>query len=726
MHCASCVKKVEGVLLGVRGVQKVAVNLASEEALIDFDPNQTDIQSLIGAVIPTGYGALLPEKGISALDPSSRLVDLQVRTVIALTLAFVTMTLEMTHSATWIQALVTAPVQFWCGWPFLLGFFQSLRRREATMDTLVGLGTLTAWLFSLSVILMPALRGEEVYFEIAAFLIGFILLGKYLEARAKIRTQGALQKLATLLPSVAHVRRKGAWADLPISDVFAGDLLLVKPGEKIPVDGIIISGTPSIDESMLTGESLPVEKQLGQPVSAGTLNTADSFELRATRVGEQTSLSQIIEIVKRAQASKAPIQRYADLASSYFVPIVVILSFITFLGWFLISHSLGKSLLPAVSVLIVSCPCALGLATPAAVIVAMGKAAERGILIRDAEALELLGKIDGVVFDKTGTLTEGKPTLTRITLFSTPGSIPKLASEVDALLWAASAEQGSEHLLARALTNAGLQRNLRLYPVTRLRAFAGAGIEAQVAEQTVLVGSLNFLQSKKVTLPPDIGTALEYTEKPGTTRVYLSLSNELVARFEIEDRPRTESKTVLAALRSLNLKLWMISGDHPSTAQSIGTELGLRPQEIIGGVSPAEKANYLRRLRMNPASRSKTLLAMVGDGINDAPALSAADIGIAMGSGTDIALESSSITLLRNSLESIPEAYLLSRRTLQTIRQNLFASFFYNALGIPLAAGLLYPLTGWKLNPMFAGAAMGLSSVSVLLNSLRLRRWSPK
>lgn len=699
MHCASCVNTVETAFKKVPGTKRVSVNLASEDALIDYDPALSDPKSFIEALDPTGYHAHLPESGSS----EKSLTTLRIRTTTALILSVVTMVLGMTMVPRWVLLLTSAPVQFVCGWPFLEGFFKGLKRREATMDTLVALGTLTAWGFSAAVTFIPSLSTQDIYFEISAFLISFVLLGKYLEARARSKTQGAIRALASLLPSQAHVQRKGAWVDLPIEQILAGDTVLVKPGEKVPVDGLITSGDSSLDESMLTGESVPVDKGVGQSVSAGTLNTTGSFELRAVKVGEGTLLAQIIEVVKRAQASKAPIQRYADVVASYFVPVVIGLAAVTLAAWFLITHQIGESLLPAIAVLIISCPCALGLATPTAIIVGMGKAAERGILIRDAEALETLGRCRTIVFDKTGTLTEGKPLLHRIHVFN--------GDENSALQWAASAEHASEHLLAKALLDAAQARKLTLLKVDRFKAYPGGGVEATIQGKRVTVGSETFLKAQG---------KCELTS--GSTAIYLAIDSAIEACFELLDEPRPESRQVISRLHDLGLKTVMISGDRPSVVQSIGSRLGMAASDSLGGISPAEKAAQIRSLKRE----SGQVVAMVGDGVNDAPALSSADVGIAMGGGTDVALESASVTLLRNSVAAVPDAYELSKQTMRTIRQNLFASFFYNSLGIPVAAGILYPWTGWKLSPLLAGAAMALSSVSVVLNSLRLKNWNWK
>ena len=716
MHCASCVSKVEGTLRAVDGVTHVSVSLASEDALLDYDPSKTSPEGLIRAVSSAGYGAALAAAG-SAL-PERDLGGLRLRVSVGIALSCATLALGIAQASDWLLLLCSAPVQFWCGASFLRGFLKDILRREATMDTLVGLGTLSAWGYSSAVTIVPGWRGHDVYFEIASFLVSFVLLGRLLEAQARARTQSAIRKLVSLLPAQAHVIRGEKRLELPLSEVFSGDLLLIKPGERIPVDALVVSGFSAVDESTLTGESIPVEKGPAQPVSAGTLNTTGSLEIRATRVGEATLLSQIIETVRRAQASKAPVQRYADLVSSYFVPAVVVIAALTFAVWIALTHSVGASLLPTISVLIISCPCALGLATPAAIIVAMGKATEKGILIRDAEALETLGSSRTMVFDKTGTLTRGKPALLRIHLLGSSG-----ATERDALLWAASAENASEHLLARALLEAAQKQGLELRKLERFKSYPGGGVEARVEEHLVWVGSASFLEGRQIEIPALDAFLKILHAGPGSTWIGMAMDGKLQAAFEIVDLPRPEAHGVLQRLRTLGIQPLLISGDRPETARFIGQSLGFHEGEIFGGVSPTGKAGIIADLSSSERAPMGPVV-MIGDGVNDSPALARADVGIAMGHGADVAMESAAITLLRSSLDAVPEAYLLSRRAMRTIRQNLFASFFYNALGIPIAAGVLYPWTGWRLNPMLAGAAMALSSVSVVLNSLRLKYWN--
>lgn len=720
MHCASCVSKVENALMHVDSVTHVSVNLSSGDAVIDYEAATEDSQALVSemiqAVLSAGYGAAIPGSERQQNGESLRKLGTQV--VVGLVLSVTIVLLTVLKAPNWVLLVCSVPVQFWCGASFLGGLFGGLRRREVTMDTLVGLGTLSAWGYSAAITLIPALRSPgspgsgDVYFEIAAFLVSFVLLGRLLEGRAKSRTQSAIQKLVALLPPQAHVIRKTV-VDLPLSEVLAGDILLVKPGERIPVDGVITEGFSAIDESTLTGESIPVEKGPNQSVSAGTLNTTGSFEMRATRVGEATVLAQIVETVRRAQASKAPIQRYADTAASYFVPIVILLALVTFLAWIFLSHDFGASLLSAISVLIISCPCALGLATPVAIIVAMGKATERGILIRDAKALETLGKAKTIIFDKTGTLTQARPELVRT--YPLGDSL----GEDDSLLWSASAETASEHLLARAIVDGAKARQLKLRKIDRFKSYPGGGIEARIEGRLVLVGSGSFLAKNHVETRAFESLSLS---KPGSMWIAAAMEGKLLAAFEIIDPPRDEASHVLSRLRSLGIRALIVSGDHPATVGFIGKNLHFRENEIFGGISPTEKASKIGMLRSSSAVSGAVV--MVGDGVNDAPALAQADVGIAMGTGADIAVESASVTLLHHTLTGVTDAYLLSRQTMKTIRQNLFASFFYNALGIPIAAGVLYPWTGWRLNPMIAGGAMALSSVSVVLNGLRLKRWN--
>ncbi len=683
MHCASCVARIEGALKQAPGVYDARVNLASEEGTIDFNPAVTDMRALARVIEEQGYHAEIKQSDTRGLE---------IRTGVAFILSFVTMALSMAGVQTWIAMLTAAPVQFWCGWPFLAGMWKTLKRGYANMDTLVSLGTLTAFFYSLF--------APHVYFEISAFLISFVLLGKLLEARAKSRAGEAIHKLLELVPRTARVVQGAAENDIPVADVEVGDIVVVRPGERIPVDGVVLQGRSAVDESMLTGESLPIEKAEGSKVTSGTFNQRGSFRMRATQVGSDTALARIVDLVKRAQTSKAPIQRYADTVSAYFVPIVIALAVVTFAAWYFHAGSFTLAVLPAVAVLVIACPCALGLATPAAIIVGTGKGTERGILIRSAEALETLNQVRTVILDKTGTVTLGKPEISDILPYSG-------FTEDEVLTLAASAEAGSEHRLAAAMLSAAHARGVTLEPVSGFEITPGQGLRARVKNHDLLLGNADFLAANRV----ELGSSSEDVESfasAGKTPVLLAMDGTLAALFAVFDPPKPDSQAAVAQLKRLGLRVIMITGDRKLTAESVARQVGI--EEVFAEVLPEDKAAKVEELKRSGR------VVMVGDGINDAPALAAADVGIAIGTGTDIAIESADVTLIRGDLSGVPRAILLSRKTMSTIKQNLFASFFYNTLGIPVAAAGI-------LNPMIAGAAMALSSVSVVLNSLRLKRW---
>lgn len=580
------------------------------------------------------------------------------------------------------------------------------------MDTLVSIGTLSALGFSAWATFHES---GETYYEVSAFLIAFILLGKYFEKRVRHRTGDAIRKLTELVPPVAHVLRQGAEQDLPLSEVLRGDQLSIRPGEKIPVDGAVLSGESLVDESMLTGESFPVEKKSGLSVKAGTFNQNGSLIIRATQVGSGTMLAQIVEVVKNAQASHAPIQRYADQISAIFVPIVLAISVLTFSTWMYYSHSLASSLISFVSVLIIACPCALGLATPAAVVVGMGKAAERGILIREAETLEKLEKVQSWIFDKTGTLTQGKPKLSEI-------AVDHEWDATQVLKWVASTESASEHLLAQAFRDAARERKIELVRVDSFKAHTGYGVEARIEGRRILVGSQAFLESKGLACTHLTSTAAQY-HASGKIAVLAAIDQKACAVFGLSDSLRAEAKEVISAIKAAGGRVFLLSGDHPRAVAAIANEVGI--SNYFSSLLPQQKEEWVRKLRA-AQTNPNSLIAMVGDGINDAPALATADVGIALGSGSDIALESAQVVLLRRELRGVSDAVRLSKQTMKTVRQNLFASFIYNLIGIPVAAGVFYYWTGWKLSPLLAGSAMALSSVSVLGNSLRLKKWNWK
>ena len=728
MHCASCVARIENGLKSTPGVSSVRVNLASEEGEIGFDPSQITLDELVAAVKSIGYRLtpILPESAAQAGATEEQRLTAKILVAFSVSILVMVLGHLMTGlQSYWVQLLLTIPVQFWCGSRFLKGMVQGIRRGYANMDTLVGLGTLTAFTFSAAATLFPAFfenqgHPTEVYFEISAFLVSFILLGKWLETRAKRKTGEAIQKLLALVPRSATVVRDGQEVSVLISDVRVGDTLVIRPGEKIAVDGVVTQGHSSVDESLLTGESLPVEKTAGAKLCAGTLNQRGSLRMLAKQVGARTLIAQIVELVRRAQSTKAPIERYADKISSIFVPIVLVCSAITFTAWWALTGDFGSSLFPAVAVLVIACPCALGLATPAAIIVGTGKGTEKGILIRSAEALETLHAVDTVVFDKTGTLTQGSPKVTEVV------SLGPLSRD-ELLRLTASAEAVSEHLLAQAIVQSAKDSDLKLSEVPKFESSPGSGIKASVDQKFMLIGTEPFLASQGI----DIRSAAEFLSQwtsQGMTPVLVAIDFQLAGMIAIQDPPKSNARAVVRGLAELGIHSVMITGDRTLTAQSLAKAVGI--DEVHAEVLPQDKESHIQRLKhlqkKATAGSGKTsyTVAMVGDGVNDAPALAAADVGIAMGTGTDIAIEAAEITLMRGDLQGVLDAITLSKKTMRTIRQNLFASFFYNTLGIPIAAGALYPLTGWKMSPMLAGAAMALSSVSVLINSLRLKRWN--
>ncbi len=648
--------------------------------------------------------------------------DVRRRFWIAALLSLPVVVLAMAHGALdfpgsrWIQLLLTTPVVFWAGRPFFTGAWRALRHHAADMNTLVAIGVGSAYVYSTVATLFPGFfeaagRTPDVYFEAAAVIVTLILLGRMLEARARARTSAAIEKLLDLQPPRARVERNGRLDEVPVEAVHVGDRVVVRPGEKIPVDGIVEEGTAAVDESMITGESVPVDKKPGDPVIGGTVNQSGALVVRVTRVGHDTVLQQIVRLVEEAQARKAPIQRLADRVAGIFVPVVMLVAIATFVLWFDFGPEprLTHALLTFVSVLIIACPCALGLATPTAILVATGRAAQLGVLIKGGDALEHLQRVDLVVFDKTGTLTEGRPRLVRV--------VPLNGQKPDALLaLAAAVEQRSEHPLARAVVEAAEARGLTLPPVRDFEVQAGLGVAARVDGRRVQIGRPAFLAEQGIPVPEEQVTALA---AEGHTVVAVAVDGQPAGLLALADTIRPSAEAAIQALHRMDRRVAMITGDSETAARAVARRLGI--DEIRANVLPQDKAAAVAAFQ-----EEGHVVAMVGDGINDAPALAQADVGIAMGSGTDIAIEAGDVTLMRPDLRAVVDAFRLSARTLRTIKQNLFFAFIYNVLGIPIAAGVLYPFTGLLLNPMIAAAAMALSSVSVVTNSLRLRRFQPE
>ncbi len=727
MHCASCVLALEGSLGKVPGVAKAVVNLATEKATVDYDPAQVTDEHLASAVSNVGYQARITEEVQSEdqekVERQKEMKELKTKVIVSLVLGALILwgsfpglmnTAPAFLKNFWVQLLLATPVQFWAGWGFYRAAISSLRHRTANMDTLVALGTTVAYVYSAVVVLFPVwLQGAGItptpYFDVATIIVGLILLGRYFEARAKAGTSEAIKKLIGLQAKTARVIRDGKEIDIPIGEVVIGDVIRVRPGEKIPVDGAIVDGQSSIDESMVTGESIPVDKAKGDTVVGATINKSGTFTFKATKVGSDTMLAQIIKLVQEAQGSKAPIQRLADLVSSYFVPIVIMLA----LGTFVIWYNFGPqpvflfAMLNTVAVLIIACPCAMGLATPTAIMVGTGKGAENGILIKDAESLEIAHKITTVVFDKTGTLTKGKPEVTNVVSINN-----RTADEI--LHLAASIEKGSEHSLAEAIVKAAEEKKLAFAPIAKFQAIAGHGVEGQLGNHRIILGNRRLMEREHISINSH-QIDIERLESEGKTVMMLAADSGLIGLIAVADTLKPTAQAGIKALQKLGIEVVMITGDNYRTAHAIAKEVGITT--VLAEVLPDQKEAEVRKLQ----AKGKKV-AMVGDGINDAPALAVADIGIAMGTGTDVAIESADITLVNKDLRSVAAAMQLSRKTMRTIRLNLVWAFGYNILLIPVAAGILYPFSGLLLNPIFASAAMALSSISVVGNSLLLKR----
>ncbi len=674
-------------------------------------------------------GMALEPKGVSLEEPEDpELLDFRKRLGLGALLVLPLLYLSMGEMVSaiapsqwleprvngWIQFLLTTPIVLWCGWPFMVKAKNSVRNRAPNMFTLVALGTLAAYLFSLAALAMPEViahgqHGLPLYFESAGVIIVLVLLGQVMELRARSQTRGALKALLSLVPQVAlRVTSEGETEEVEISSVESGDRLLVRPGEKIPVDGEVLEGQSSVDESMLTGEPLPVTKGPGDTVTAGTVNGTGSLTMEAQQVGSETTLSRIVEMVAQAQRSRAPIQGLADRVAEVFVPVVVLVAVVTFVLWFSFGPEprIVRALVSSVSVLIIACPCALGLATPMSVMVGVGKGAQAGVLLRDAQALEPLEKVQVIVVDKTGTLTEGKPAVASITPMEGH-------SEEELLVLAASLERSSEHPLAQAILQEAAQRELTLQATQDFQSHTGGGVSGLVSEQSVALGNRSFIEGLGVDVDSLEARADEF-RRTGQTVMYLSSEGDFLGLIGVSDPIKESARSTIPKLHSQGIKVVMLTGDNPVTAGHVADQLGL--DEYIAQMLPGDKKD-----RVAAYQAEGLVVAMAGDGINDGPALAQADVGIAMGTGTDVAMESAQVTLVSGDLKGVLRALKLSRSTLANIRQNLFWAFFYNALGVPVAAGLLYPITGLVLSPMLAGAAMSFSSVSVILNALRLR-----
>ncbi|MBS3128104.1 copper-translocating P-type ATPase [Candidatus Woesearchaeota archaeon] len=708
MHCASCATLLTKALNKVEGVKTALVNYGTEKATVEHEEKVT-LAQLIDAIKKKGYGASLETGVTKDLEQRKRTYETRKQKLLFLfgaALSFPALMIGMFFMdfpyRTLFLLILATPVQFIVGWQFYHGAWMALRNKTSNMDTLIALGTSAAYFYSLYVVIFDPM--QEQYFETAAVLITLVVLGKFLEARAKGKTSAAIKKLMNLAPKQALVIRNGKEMLIPAEQVLVGDKIKVKPGEKIPVDGIVLEGTTSIDESMITGESIPVEKKKNDKVIGGTLNKNGSILFQATKVGKDTVLAQIIQLVEDAQGQKAPIQRFADAVSAWFVPIVLVIAIFTFFGWYYLGEeSFSFALIAAVAVLVIACPCALGLATPTAIMVGTGKGAERGILIKGGEALETACKIKQIIFDKTGTITYGKPLVT--------DCYPQ-EKERELLSVVASLEKSSEHPLAEAIVKHAQEKNIPLHAVTHFSALPGKGITAKIKNQAYYFGNPALCSEKGISLSSYAET-IKNLEEEGKTVMLLFNQKKLLGIIAVADTIKENAAQAIQRLKNAGITSYMITGDNERTAKAIAAKAGIT--HVFASVLPEQKAEHVKNLQR------KGKVAMVGDGINDAPALAQADVGIAMSSGTDVAMESGSIVLMKNDLHDVVRAIKLSKQTMSKIKQNMFWALIYNILGIPIAAGVLYPFTGWLLSPIIAGGAMALSSVSVVTNSLLLK-----
>jgi Cu+-exporting ATPase len=734
MSCAACVENVRRTLSGLEGVLSASVNIATERATIEYFPSQVGVREFKRAVKDAGYDVVEAEKGEDIVEKEQRERESAYGTLRKKVITGAVLLFPIFLLAQWehlglsnvfplsrqlnylLQLIIETPVQFWIGWRFYTGAIAAARHRTTNMNTLIAVGTSSAYLYSVVATFFPSvfqIRGftASVYFDTAATIVVLILLGRLFEARAKGQTSEAIKKLIGMQAKTARVVKNGGEADIPVEDVEIGDAILVRPGEKVPVDGIIKEGYSSVDESMVTGESIPVEKSVGDSVIGATMNKTGSFKFEATKVGRDTMLSHIIEMVQNAQGSKPPIARLADLIASYFVPAVISMAALTFLVWYLFgpNPAFTYAVLNFIAVLIIACPCSLGLATPTSIMVGTGKGAENGILIRSGEALELAHKITTIVFDKTGTLTKGRPEVTDI--------VAQGLSQDEVLSLAASAEKGSEHPLGEAIIRKAKEDKLEIRDPELFLAVPGRGIKTTICGKTVHLGNEKLMSDEGIDVSALKDAALRLSEQ-GKTPMFVGREWKAAGVVAVADTLKEESVNAVRALHSLGIEVAMMTGDNRRTGEAIARQAGI--DRVLAEVLPEDKASEVKKLQ----AESK-VVAMVGDGINDAPALARADVGIAIGTGTDVAMEASDITLIGGDLRGVVNAITLSKATMRNIKQNLFWAFAYNVILIPVAAGVLFPFFGILLNPMFAAAAMGFSSVTVVTNALRLKKFRP-
>ena len=725
MTCAACQARVQRALAAEPGVIDASVNLLTNSAAVHYDAAAVSPDRLIEAVRATGYDAELPAVEPSALGATSQQEEaevsearsLAVKAAVSLLAGVIGMILSMALMGNalvnYALLVLTTGILAWAARDIYRRAWRALRHGSADMNTLVALGTGSAFLYSVLATVAPGLFARngiapDVYYEAVIVIVGFVLAGRAIEARAKRKTSAALRKLVTLLPATARIEQGSAWIEKPLGEVKSGEIVVVRPGERIPVDGNVIDGGSEVDESMLTGEPFPVAKTAGDAVVGGTVNTTGALRYRATSVGADSVLARIVGLMRDAQATRAPIQRLADRVSAVFVPAVLGIAIITFLAWYFLADTaaLPRAIAAAVSVLIIACPCAMGLAVPTAVMVATGRGAELGLLIKGGEILQRAGDVDTVVLDKTGTVTEGTPTVKRVVALN--------GDESEILRVAGSLERHSEHPIAASVVGAALERDNRLEVVTDFRAHTGRGVTGTLGERHVAVGNAQLMRELRV----DVDSAVEARDAErtaGDSELYVAVDGRILGLIVVSDSVRPSSREAVEKLEGMGIDVLLLTGDRQSAAEAIARDAGI--SRVVAEVLPAGKVEEIRRLQAE-----NRVVAMVGDGINDAPALAQSDVGISMPRGTDIAIEASDIALMRSDLRGVPMAISLSRRTMATMKQNLFWAFVYNVVGIPIAAGVLFPVTGLMLSPIIASAAMALSSVSVVMNSLRLRR----
>jgi len=741
MGCAACANKIDRVIHEIPGVADCNVNFGAEQATVQYNPKQTNIKTIQEAVTDAGYGAEPLENTQNSLedrDEENRQIAQKLRRKVIISAVISSILIigslpmmtgleipliPMWLHNPWLQLILTTPVMFWCGKTFFTGAWKGLKRHSADMNTLIAVGTGSAYLYSIFVTIFPGFfisqgLNADVYYESAAVIITLILLGQLLEHQARGKTSEAIRKLMGLQAKTARVVREGKEVDIPLEAVNVGDIIIVRPGEKIPVDGELIEGGSTIDESMVTGESVPVEKQPGDDIIGATINKTGSFKFRASRVGKDTVLAQIVQLVQQAQGSKAPIQKLADQVTGWFVPVVIGIAIFTFIIWFNLTGNLTLATLTSVGVLIIACPCALGLATPTSVMVGTGLGAEHGILIKGAESLELAHKIQTIILDKTGTLTAGKPTVTN---YITTGGTTN-DNELKLLRLVAAVERKSEHPLAEAIVQYTESQgvNFPLPEPEDFEAMTGMGVQGYVSDRFIQIGTSRWMGELGVDIEP-LKPFQEQWESEGKTTAWIAVDGTIEGVMGIADTLKPSSENAIKTLKRMGLEVVMITGDNQKTAEAIASQVGI--ERVFAEVRPDQKADLVKSIQKEKKRKGENhrIVAMVGDGINDAPALAQADVGIAIGTGTDVAIAAGDITLISGELTGIITAIKLSRATLKNIRQNLFFAFIYNTAGIPIAAGILYPFFGLLLNPIIAGGAMAMSSVSVVTNALRLR-----